>query len=43
GLSGLPQYWWWAVFPGLAILIIVVGFVLLGDRLQDVIAGRIVY
>ncbi|MEM0263543.1 MAG: ABC transporter permease [Saccharolobus sp.] len=43
GLSGLPQYWWWAVFPGLTILVIVIGFVLLGDRLQDIVAGRIVY
>ncbi|WP_338604249.1 ABC transporter permease [Sulfolobus tengchongensis] len=43
GLSGLPQYWWWAVFPGVTILIIVIGFVLVGDRLQDVIAGRITY
>ncbi|AAK42737.1 ABC transporter permease [Saccharolobus solfataricus] len=43
GVTGLPQYWWWALFPGLTILIIVVGFVLLGDRLQDVVAGRIVY
>lgn len=43
GLSGLPQYWWWAVFPGLTILIIVIGFVLVGDRLQDIIAGRITY
>ncbi|MCI2414142.1 MAG: ABC transporter permease [Candidatus Aramenus sp.] len=43
GLSGLPQAWWWSVFPGMAILMIVVGFVLLGDRLQDIVAGRITY
>lgn len=43
GLSGLPQYWWWPIFPSLAILVIVVGFVLLGDRLQDIVSGRIAY
>lgn len=43
GLSALPGSWWWSVFPGLTILIIVVGFVLLGDRLQDIIAGRVTY
>ncbi|MCY0858890.1 MAG: ABC transporter permease [Sulfolobaceae archaeon] len=43
GLSALPSGWWWPVFPGLTILVIVVGFVLLGDRLQDIIAGRVTY
>ncbi len=41
GLSGLPLYWWWPIFPSLTILIIVLGFVLLGDRLQDIIQGRL--
>ncbi|MUN29863.1 ABC transporter permease [Sulfuracidifex metallicus] len=40
GLAGLPTYWWWPIFPSIAILIIVLGFVLLGDRLQDIIQGR---
>ena len=40
---GFPKYWWWAVFPSITILIIALGFVLLGDRLQDIIGGRAVY
>lgn len=43
GLQYLPQAWWWPLFPSLVILIIVASFVILGDRLQDVIAGRVVY
>ncbi len=43
GVGALPTAWWWAVFPGLVILIIVIGFVLVGDRLQDIIANRIDY
>lgn len=43
GLSYLPQAWWYSLFPSLVILIIVAAFVILGDRLQDVVAGRIVY
>lgn len=40
---GFPKYWWWAIFPSLVILIIALGFVLLGDRLQDIIGGRAAY
>lgn len=43
GLNYLPQDWWYPLFPSLVILIIVAAFVLLGDRVQDVVAGRIVY
>jgi peptide/nickel transport system permease protein len=43
GLSGLPLAWWWAIFPSVTILIIALGFVLLGDRLQDIIGGRAAY
>ncbi|BCU67111.1 peptide transporter permease [Sulfolobales archaeon HS-7] len=43
GVDNLPTAWWYALFPGVAILIIVVGFVLIGDRLQDIIGGRITY
>lgn len=43
GLSYFPQFWWWSVFPGLVILLVAVGFTLIGDRLQDVISGRMVY
>ncbi len=42
-VGGFPKYWWWAVFPSVTILIIALGFVLLGDRLQDIIGGRAVY
>lgn len=43
GVGALPMDWWWAIFPGIAILIIVIGFVLVGDRMQDMIANRINY
>jgi peptide/nickel transport system permease protein len=43
GLGYLPADWWYALFPGIAILIIVIGFVLVGDRFQDVINNRIDY
>lgn len=43
GVGVLPAGWWFAVFPGLAILIIVIGFVLVGDRMQDIISNRINY
>jgi len=29
--------WWIATFPGLAIVVTVIGFNLLGDRLRDVL------
>lgn len=32
----LPTWWWYAVFPGLAIWLTVLGFNLLGDGLRDV-------
>ncbi|MDT7902027.1 MAG: ABC transporter permease [Acidianus sp.] len=43
GMDYLPQAWWYPLFPSLAILLIVSAFVVLGDRLQDVMAGRISY
>jgi peptide/nickel transport system permease protein len=33
----LPESWWFATFPGLAILLLVLGFNLLGDGLRDVL------
>lgn len=33
----LPQYWWFATFPGLAIFVTVLGFNLLGDGLRDLV------
>jgi len=43
GMDYLPAAWWYPLFPSITILIIVISFVLLGDRLQDVMAGRINY
>ena len=37
GSQYLPDQWWLSVFPGLAILIVVLGFNLLGDGLRDML------
>jgi peptide/nickel transport system permease protein len=37
----LPSGWWISLFPGLAILITVLGFNLVGDALRDVIDPRL--
>ncbi len=37
----LPDAWWYALAPGLAIFIVVMGFNLLGDGLRDVLDPRI--
>ena len=37
GAHYLPDLWWKPVFPGLAILILVLGFNLLGDGLRDML------
>ncbi|MFD2239321.1 ABC transporter permease [Aureimonas populi] len=37
----LPQNWWYAMFPGLAILLTVLGFNLLGDGLRDLVDPRL--
>lgn len=37
----LPGAWWFATFPGLAILIAVLGFNLLGDGLRDIADPRL--
>ncbi|MGA1712875.1 MAG: D,D-dipeptide ABC transporter permease, partial [bacterium] len=31
----LPEYWWEALMPGLAVLYVILGFNLLGDGLRD--------
>ncbi len=36
----LPQAWWYAAAPGMAILLVVMGFNLLGDGLRDVLDPR---
>lgn len=37
----LPEAWWFATFPGLAILAIVLGFNLLGDGVRDIVDPRL--
>ena len=38
--SYMPDFWWTAIFPGLAIFLAVFGFNLLGDGLRDVLDPR---
>jgi peptide/nickel transport system permease protein len=38
--ANVTQYWWTAIFPGLAIFIAVFAFNLLGDGLRDLIDPR---
>jgi peptide/nickel transport system permease protein len=37
----LPDAWWYALAPGLAIFLVVMGFNLLGDGLRDVLDPRL--
>lgn len=37
----LPEAWWFATFPGLAIFLTVLGFNLLGDGLRDIVDPRL--
>jgi peptide/nickel transport system permease protein len=37
----LPDAWWYATAPGLAIFLTVMGFNLLGDGLRDVLDPRL--
>jgi peptide/nickel transport system permease protein len=37
----LPQAWWYATAPGIAILLVVMGFNLLGDGLRDALDPRL--
>jgi peptide/nickel transport system permease protein len=43
GLPFFPNVWWWSVVPGLVITVIVIAFTLIGDRIQDLVGGRITY
>jgi peptide/nickel transport system permease protein len=43
GLTYFPGDWWWAILPGVVITIIVVAFTLVGDRLDDLVTGRMTY
>ncbi|MBW7922370.1 MAG: ABC transporter permease [Rubellimicrobium sp.] len=40
GARYLPDSWWLAVFPGLAILVAVFGFNLVGDGLRDILGAE---
>jgi ABC-type dipeptide/oligopeptide/nickel transport system permease subunit len=37
----LSGHWWWSVFPGLAIMLLVLSFNLLGDGLRDALDPRL--
>jgi len=37
----LPVYWWISTFPGLAIMLTVLGVNMLGDGLRDVLDPRL--
>jgi peptide/nickel transport system permease protein len=37
----LPDAWWYAAAPGIAIFLVVMGFNLLGDGLRDVLDPRL--
>ena len=37
----LPDAWWFATFPGIAIFLVVFGFNLVGDGLRDVVDPRL--
>ena len=41
GRNFLRDYWWYTTFPGLAILVTVVGFNLLGDAMRDILDPRL--
>jgi len=41
GLNEFPQWWWYAVFPGVVIAVIVIGSALLGDGIRDLFAGEL--
>jgi len=40
GAKYMPDQWWIAVFPALAIVLVVLGFNLLGDGLRDLLASE---
>ena len=41
GVSYLPEFWWITVAPSLIVVLVVMGFNLLGDGLNDILAGEI--
>ncbi|MFN8422169.1 MAG: hypothetical protein U0470_01865 [Anaerolineae bacterium] len=39
--QSLSAYWWLVTFPGVAIMLTVLGFNLLGDGLRDILDPRL--
>lgn len=35
--SDYPQIWWWTAIPGIAIVLLIIGFTLLGEGLNDIL------
>ena len=40
GAKYLPTQWWISIFPALAIMLIVLGFNLMGDGVKDMLSGK---
>lgn len=41
GAKYLPAQWWISIFPALAIMVIVLGFNLMGDGIKDMLSGEV--
>lgn len=41
GTKYIPQYWWITIFPALAIVLIILGFNLMGDGLSDMLETNV--
>jgi peptide/nickel transport system permease protein len=33
----MPDFWWYTVFPAMAIVVVILGFNLLGDGIRDML------
>jgi peptide/nickel transport system permease protein len=41
GIAYLPEFWWLTIMPALMVVLIVMGFNLLGDGLTDVLSVEV--
>ncbi len=41
GSRYLPDQWWTAVFPAIAIVLVVLGFNLMGDGIRDMLSSEV--
>mgnify|MGYP003681899902 CR=1 FL=1 len=41
GYRYMPEFWWVSIFPGLAIMLTILGFNLLGDGIRDMLAAEV--